>query len=589
MGSSSGFLDVLVDLKNDIIRKELLPIKLLYASLMTAVYSLYPYLTIQLRNQGISPTQLALIYSIIPVFTFVAPPFVGFCVDKVGHIKVIYCVISLICAVLADCLMFIPNATTETKFEGHLPLELTCTGSGVDVRGSVTDLPSNCHGNFSNKLNVTATFGYCQCENGSNLTNFPCFYRSEGTLTCLKELPITLQLINFNFTTSGAISIEKFDQFVALKCNSECLSKCFGLMRGSDVCLPKITYNPLTFWLNLAIRLVQAIASTSAFVLFEAMTLEVLKVQKADYGHQKLFGHVVACVITPCVGLLVDYVNKDKLNIDYSICFYIYTAARISSFIILPFLTVDYKMPEKTQWKHVKLLAKNREFVGFIAVVFFTGGFWGYLEGFIFLFLKELNSPQVVMGLTVTAGAVAGLPMLIWSGKIIDKIGHAHVLSLALLVYSIRFLGYSLLWNPYLCLIFESFEAFTSVLHLVAASTYVAKLAPTAILASAQGFFVGVHFGIGRGAGNLVGGYLMAYLGSRASFQILSAVSVVSTIVYLSVYHLYLKKNNKITCDSNTGGEFGYLSDKQDAKMKEAEEISTKGLDNTAYEAESKS
>lgn len=45
------------------------------------------------------------------------------------------------------------------------------------------------------------------------------------------------------------------------------------------------------------------------------------------------------------------------------------------------------------------------------------------------------------MGITITVGGIAGIPLLVLSGPIISKIGHANVLFIGFVFYAIRLCG----------------------------------------------------------------------------------------------------------------------------------------------------
>lgn len=45
------------------------------------------------------------------------------------------------------------------------------------------------------------------------------------------------------------------------------------------------------------------------------------------------------------------------------------------------------------------------------------------------------------MGITITVGGIAGIPLLALSGPIISKIGHANVLFIGFVFYAIRLCG----------------------------------------------------------------------------------------------------------------------------------------------------
>jgi hypothetical protein len=64
----------------------------------------------------------------------------------------------------------------------------------------------------------------------------------------------------------------------------------------------------------------------------------------------------------------------------------------------------------------------------------------------------------------------------------------------------LRVAGYSLIYNPWQCLIFEAMESVTSSLSFTAAVTYAAKLSTTTTDTSIQGLLGGLYFGVGKPA-----------------------------------------------------------------------------------------
>lgn len=126
------------------------------------------------------------------------------------------------------------------------------------------------------------------------------------------------------------------------------------------------------------------------------------------------------------------------------------------------------------------------------------------------------------MGITITIGGIAGIPLLVMSGPIIEHIGHANVLFIGFIFYAIRllgkftqtfvcnlkkiinavfvtvFVGYSIITSPWQCLIFEAMESITSSLAYTAAVTYAAKLSSTQTDSSIQGILGGLYFGVGK-------------------------------------------------------------------------------------------
>lgn len=70
-----------------------------------------------------------------------------------------------------------------------------------------------------------------------------------------------------------------------------------------------------------------------------------------------------------------------------------------------------------------------------------AGTAWGYIENFLFWLLQDLGGSRSLMGITVTVGGIAGIPLLVLSGPIIEKVGHANVLFVGFVFYAIRLFG----------------------------------------------------------------------------------------------------------------------------------------------------
>lgn len=69
------------------------------------------------------------------------------------------------------------------------------------------------------------------------------------------------------------------------------------------------------------------------------------------------------------------------------------------------------------------------------------GTAWGYIESFLFWLIQDLGGSSSLMGITVTVGGIAGIPLLALSGPIISKIGHANVLFIGFVFYAVRLCG----------------------------------------------------------------------------------------------------------------------------------------------------
>lgn len=91
--------------------------------------------------------------------------------------------------------------------------------------------------------------------------------------------------------------------------------------------------------------------------------------------------------------------------------------------------------------------------------------------------------------------------------------GHVKVLCLGLGGNVIRFLYISYLTNPWFVLPFELIQGITHAAVWAACCSYIAHNTPPQLRSSAQGVLQGIHHGLGRGCGAVIGGMFVASYG----------------------------------------------------------------------------
>ncbi|KAJ0182447.1 hypothetical protein K1T71_001816 [Dendrolimus kikuchii] len=374
-----------------------------------------------------------------------------------------------------------------------------------------------------------------------------------------------------------------------------CSAACAALVPRKDICGNKqqlIELDPaFTFWAYLAVRVFIGIIGGTAFAMFEGAVIAIVREQKADYGLQRVYGSIGGMISSPLSGLLIDYASRGKGYTDFRPAFYLYAVLKVASGALMLGIDLEFKQPAQNLLEDVITVFKNIEIVALFIACFIMGTAWGYIESFLFWLLQDLGASRSLMGITITVGGIAGLPLLVLSGPIIRRLGHANVLFIGFVFYAIRLLGYSLIYNPWLCLIFEALESVTSSLSFTAAVTYAAKLSSTTTDTSVQGLLGGLYYGVGKGAGSLIGGYLMKFFGTRPTYQIFAGATFITGCIYYLLNKFYLRKRaNRYDNDIYkkkpvTDIESREMSnDKQNSNKDVASKIENTKLDNLSTE-----
>ena len=176
-------------------------------------------------------------------------------------------------------------------------------------------------------------------------------------------------------------------------------------------------------------RMMATMALASCFILLDAQTIQMCAVEekhgkKGAYGRQILYKTLAQAVISPSVGALMDYITAQQGQPNYVASFIIADIMLIISFICALKINTDLELPiNKDAMKGLRSILTNFEILLFLVMMFICGIMYGFVETFLFVFLKEdLHAPMYLLGLTITTGAVVSLPFLYYSDSIVKKV-----------------------------------------------------------------------------------------------------------------------------------------------------------------------
>lgn len=301
----------------------------------------------------------------------------------------------------------------------------------------------------------------------------------------------------------------------------------------------------VTFWMYLIIRIFHQVSVGLAYVLLDTTTLVKVKEHNSEYGRQRFWAILATGIFSPICGFIIDQISverdfQDKIIKNYNPAFYFFEFLTLFTLMMATTMKIEISSPPKVNWKDIKELFKAANVWAFLIAVFIMGSCWGFLESFLFIYLQELKAPSYLMGLTVTIGAFVGLPFLYCSEWFINKIGAVPLLLLALGVYFIRLVGYSLIEDPWWCVPYELLEAFTLHLMWVACVSLAYKRSPPGMIATMQAIIGGLNFAVGRGFGSLVGGSTLAFFGTRIAFRVVGSMALVTMVFYAISHYCFM-------------------------------------------------
>ncbi|GAB6027936.1 hypothetical protein CHUAL_002147 [Chamberlinius hualienensis] len=534
------------------INKHLLPLKALLFLYNGAYACLLPYLTVHMRQIGISVEETAIIHSIIPISAFSGPPVAGYFADKFGGYKVIL-ILSLVAnALFHTALLGVPNVSTEIL----RPLDEIRFVPGKEPSLTIVQCPGADDCQFAINVSLRGDLKYFNCQNECPYSGPPedavenATYpvRLIASSACRRLDPSGCQydVHRIELINETAIPLTPFLPYGTnsscsqhIKCSIE-LEK--NPLSNEKVCEIHHGNKSMTFWLYLILRVFASAFLSSCLSLLDATALVMTKEHDAEYGRQRLWSILATSMFPPLAGILVDYSSLLHGYNDYSPTFFTFDVLILCTVLLTCRLDLHIKWESDTNMKDFFRLLKKLEIFMMLVCILVLGSMWGFIETFLYWYLLDLGSPKYLLGLTLTVGSGISVPVMYTAEKIVNKIGHSNCLGAACIIYCLRYLGYSIIQNAWWALIFEVLEMFTINLMWVAAITYAASLAPESLLATMQGMICGIHYGIGRGIGSCVGGFLMQYYGPRYAYQCMGIGCAVFGLGYTMFSLTYLKR-----------------------------------------------
>nr|XP_053644364.1 major facilitator superfamily domain-containing protein 6-A-like [Cherax quadricarinatus]XP_053644365.1 major facilitator superfamily domain-containing protein 6-A-like [Cherax quadricarinatus] len=606
----------------DLITKEFIPIKLLFFLIYGASMAMFPFLTLQARSLGITEKELGIVYAFNPVIAIVGPPLTGMIADKIGNFKLFLSITMAASGAASLVFSAVPTARYHHQLPEQLPFRVAC---GTGDNQSVQLLPPyQCDylPNLDNlTLNITITnCTFCHSGSGRGRETevvgvVPCLTPGVGGCESQEVAPLAVISANTNATIAGGDATNSTIvpgtttglQVLGWSCphlthqnetaysvgerdkEGSCIFQCSATLPRQHLCSNTETVQVvdpmLTFWCYLLVRLLNGLTLATSFTLFDGAAMAILKEYKGEYGLQRLYGNLGAIVVTPVSGVLIDVFSDMHGYQDYSPAFYLYCCLKVVAAVLILFVNMDFREPSSTVVKDFRFLLRQPEILTFLLVMLVSGTCFGLLDTFLFWLLQDMGAQKYLMGITVTVGSLAGVPILIASGAIFNKLGHANTIVLGFAFYVVRMFGYSFITNPWWVMPFEALECFTVSLMGAAAVSYAAALSTPSTIATLQGVYGGIHFGVGRGVGSLMGGFLMGPIGVRNTFRLMGVICAVTCILYFVINRIFFRKlqlereekekteaNENHTMEKNQNGivENGTMKHKSNEEVKDA-------------------
>lgn len=498
-------------------RLDLLPVKIFYFAFIGALGVVLPYCAVFLKQIGLGAYQIGLISGIRPALGFISAPLWGSLADRFGIRRIV-----MIFSMLAWLAFYVGFYFIESpdRLKDPYPNDAILHRTHLRLKRSAGSLADN--ESIYDVMTTTTSLHEC----------------NYSVMLSKEEQDLLKENISWIYDPS-----EVYTVFIV----------CLLIICGGE-----LFQSPTT-------------------ALTDAATLQVLGTENLNqYGAQRAWGPIGWAISSLVAGSLLS-ANRWTETIcgieisfsDYRIVAYVFIGIMIfglaAAFKINFEATATKKAAdEDDEGKKVispvhstlvifKLFL-NVHYGSWIMTAFYVGFLNGIIWGFLFWHIDNLGGSQLLMGIDGLVMCVFEFTAFFFVEHVIKLVGHMGIMYIGLIGYSIRYIIYASVTNPWYILPAEAMQGITFSFIWVSLTSYTAVAVPSVSLATVQGIMHGVYFGLGNGFGHLFGGILIGNYGAVITFYSFSGV----TFLWLIVFFICQKFSKKpITPKQFSYQEFG--------------------------------
>lgn len=316
-----------------------------------------------------------------------------------------------------------------------------------------------------------------------------------------------------------------------------------------------------TFTSLFLITLFGTLIASPALALVDTATLQMLGKATHRYGKQRLTGSLGWGLGAFIVGASLKTthrcsISKNREVVDFIPAFYVFAILMTLGLVVS--LKFNFNIQKKTGQERslsLGLIAlKQPTYLMFLFTALYLGFLMAFIKTFLFWHLKDLGGTQLLFSVISAVNCVAEVSMYFLSEKLISKIGQVRVLYLGLICYSIRLFYYAIIPNTWMVLVVELLPGITTAAVWAACLSYVSINSRPGAQTTMQCILHGVHWGLGYGGGEVIGGILVHHYGAPTTFVLFGILCIVVLLVYILINNLWGRKNERTEHETQTEG-----------------------------------
>lgn len=273
--------------------------------------------------------------------------------------------------------------------------------------------------------------------------------------------------------------------------------------------------------------------------LLDSISIQSTQRLNLSYGSVRLWGSVGFTTLALVTGFLIGYIGGIE-NIHY-----IYWSLWVLPMGLLFLLKDEPSVGISITLKSVYSVFKNQQFLWFLLMVFIISVPHRLNDSLFGVYLSELGATEQMIGWAWALAAASEIPTFALLSKFMHRFHELALLCLVSLIYTVRWLLYALILDPWVLLFLQATHTITFAVFWIVSIHYVIRLVPAELRSTGQSIFSAVFLGLAGITGGLVGGALHDQWGGDSMYYFGAILALIAGALFL-ITHLYQRKRRII-------------------------------------------
>lgn len=274
-----------------------------------------------------------------------------------------------------------------------------------------------------------------------------------------------------------------------------------------------------------------------AVPLLDSITMKSLEGTKFTYGGVRLWGSLGFCAVAVLSGFALDAFGG-IMNIKY-----MYWASWTLPLALLLFLKDDKTGggPGLTL-QSLKAVFSNKPFMWFLLMIFILSVPHRMNDALFGLYLQDLKAHHWMISFAWALAAGSEIPTFALLTRYIQRYHELALLGIVSFLYTIRWLIYAFVQDPWVLPFFQMTHAVTFAAFWVIAVQYTVRLVPEQLRSTGLSLLSAVFLGLAGIVGGFVGGRIADIWNYSAMYGFGMVVCAVATVLFLGTHAVYRRK-----------------------------------------------